>query len=174
MCEKLIVQVFFCKVRSTNRSDIESIWHIKTAAGWVVQENDVSLIKHDVVFLTNFGFFKEKKKLNSILSTKYKCHLPEWRQYERLYYIPFFLEKTVFFPFCMFQAIFKAVCELSIQICVVFCIWKRSLSRDPFQSSLFATHFIWKNDSAKLMNMKRHLSGVVWDLFGLYFLRIGK
>ena len=35
-------------------------------------------------------------------------------------------------------------------------------------------HFIWKKDSAKLMNMKRHLSGVVQDLFGLYFLHIGK
>ena len=61
--KKLIVQVFFAKFVQLNRSDIESIWHIKTAAGWVVvQENDVSLIKHDVVFLTNFGFFKEKRK----------------------------------------------------------------------------------------------------------------
>ena len=39
---------------------------------------------------------------------------------------------------------------------------------------VFSTHFIWKNDSAKLMNMQCHLPRVVRDLFGLYFLHIGK
>ena len=37
-----------------------------------------------------------------------------------------------------------------------------------------STHFIWKNNSAKLMNMKCYLSGTIQELFGLYFLHIEK
>ena len=43
-----------------------------------------------------------------------------------------------------------------------------------FSSTYPTPHFIGRVASAKKMNMKRHLSGVIQDLFRHYFFHIGK
>ena len=38
----------------------------------------------------------------------------------------------------------------------------------------FFSHFVWKYDSAKIMNMECHLPEVIWDPFRIHLIHIGK